>query len=465
MRRSLFLLLLFVISPAPLFAGDNVFIGLEEDPSCVHQDGWHSCPQKEVLLKPAYRYCHDVDGFCLVWNRAEVPVFLALDAPEEFERSLKTAIRAWNAAMGVELVYEGRRDFDHDLRFCSSFRSEAPEGIYVIPTYEGHRKYYCLDNSAGITWTLGYHTSLAYATVYVDLTGVNDLSQYLPTLMHELGHALGLDHPFDHQEDETFSIMNYNQFHSTVLTNNDVDVIQYLYGPSRTDEDFEVRAVWSLHYFDFSSGYPNHICILGGLPNYVVTADMVWDAQMPYCFYLNDTSGWVTITDANGHSCSFDASELPNKQDFDLLCSSAQEESNNVLVNRVYNLVFPLPTAPQQILRFESPREASSPVQFVQRYLGGAYFHVNFAYESPVYIILGIISPFINYPILWLKPDCEYGFEIVQGFKGMDCEVFIPVPYTFGSFAWLASPKDFSRDDFDWDHDPYDIGFVHLLNY
>jgi Ca2+-binding RTX toxin-like protein len=73
------------------------------------------------------------------------------------------------------------------------------------------------------------------------------------TLIHELGHALGLKHPFDHldargyvgegpylpatEENSTWTVMSYTkdkaQYHS-IYSPLDIAALQYLYGPSKT---------------------------------------------------------------------------------------------------------------------------------------------------------------------------------------------------------------------------------------
>ena len=267
-----------------------------------------------------YRYTIRTEGVSVRWKPGvKVPVWLDLRDSEAMEGLLKLAIDVWNGVAGVNLVYAGRRDLSFLSGDCGQAAAEGglvEEGIYVTAlAVPGTDR--CLDSgAAGITDNYYIHVTDAFGklqSVYVALAAVFLISNIdsfpfeiaLSIVVHELGHALGLGHPFEYGEPETYSVMNYYGWQTTLPSVSDKDILTYLYGsdPLR----YSPPRVYLYHYAggDYTTFPDPTLCVIGGLGVFDVEG-AVRSNYMEHvlCYKVRDEK--VKVVTLGGDVCEVD---------------------------------------------------------------------------------------------------------------------------------------------------------------
>jgi len=152
------------------------------------------------------------------------------------ERLARQALAQWQKASG--LVFIEVAPGEGDIRF----------GRYDFNQIAGR------EWAAGFAWYPsialpadgygGYKSGLG-GDVFINTRYTADLDLYL----HEIGHAIGLKHPFDGNpilssdlDDKSHTVMSYSGFRATTLGHLDVDAVQVLYG--KTDASHLVSWQW-----------------------------------------------------------------------------------------------------------------------------------------------------------------------------------------------------------------------------
>jgi len=407
--------------------------------------------------KPPYRYCTTLaPDYCTYWDKPNVPVYLDYSADALFEEVLKEAIKTWNMGMGLRLHYAGRIRVKDAVEKCVLWKTgyENREGIFVTPVRREEETYSCLGNAIGISWTVGIGGIFEYAIIYIEyVRGDYGFSDLFPPVMHELGHAIGLDHPFEHNEDNTFSIMNYYDKSATHLTYNDLDVIQYVYGPPWGDRgDFSIRTAWILNDLGYEEGRPTHYCIFGGTPSFSIS-NSSGDKDYPFCFYVSDLDAVVTVKDSTGDTCQFLPSIHVNDENLAKVCdtvSGGTEESSCHLVME--------PDHPGEIER-QSVGEGL-------RYLGADFsgtkrYTFDICFNKDVFVTMALLVEG-SWELFWYRPDCVPGFGVSRT-RNLKCTIEVPSYYARSYLLILLSEGNFTFDAFDWGSTPYKILVIKLF--
>lgn len=153
---------------------------------------------------------------------------------EAQQAAARQALQAWESVSGVRFIEvpDTARGNGIDIRFQLSAMDEDYAGNAFLP------------QNGNVRISIGY---------YADDPMVPGTYPYA-VLLHEIGHALGLKHPF-----ETFPVLpdELNNFDTTVmayprpniatpttLRAADIEAIQYLYGTQQDEDNFSVHWSW-----------------------------------------------------------------------------------------------------------------------------------------------------------------------------------------------------------------------------
>ncbi|MBL8554638.1 MAG: matrixin family metalloprotease [Phenylobacterium sp.] len=184
-----------------------------------------------VAGRPAFvSYSFDTSpnpGYALVYSGAFLGSFQALTAPEQ--DVARQALKAWGDASGLTFleVPAGQGDIRfgiYDFRF-------GPESIEDSLAFAF--------NPFVFNFPDGAFEDDFGGDIFIDLGQAT-----FDTLVHEIGHAIGLKHPFEEQptldptlDDLAHTVMTYNPAGgpATALGSLDILAAQYLYGPASAD--------------------------------------------------------------------------------------------------------------------------------------------------------------------------------------------------------------------------------------
>ena len=203
-----------------------------------------------------------------------VEVWIVSDFPPEKEVNVKRALKIWSSVSGVKFIYRGRLNLSNSQVFdenrCSINDAVLSnfKGIlfYEYPSSCGYVSYERGD--ATVPLLQARQQTRAYIGIVREYNAVS-------TFIHELGHAIGLEHPFavgesDSGNNPTYSIMQYR--YAVIISQDDVEVAQYLYGQPTQGEPMEVFE-YNAYNEAVMSRTPNGVCVAGGV--YPFTAMVV----------------------------------------------------------------------------------------------------------------------------------------------------------------------------------------------
>lgn len=291
--------------------------------------GLRSLEASRVELVPAYRYTNDNiigSGQTFRWKaNVKVPVYVDCQASGNFSELVKKAVNTWDAILAPDLEYSGCKD----VSALADGETPTEEGIFVIQDSSVVQKF-CSVSSSGCT---RYHFSFSDDEInfFYAIVGINDNKDFdrcynfngvlLSTIIHEIGHAMGYDHPFSHGEDETLSVMNYPPFSTLYPTKNDEDIAKEIYKNIRNISgeplNIELEAIpllpptgysgchYKLNQWPYEEG--PIFCINGGTyPYQVVGATLLSGYSNLLCYQFDRLSDIKIISD-DGQELEFPA--------------------------------------------------------------------------------------------------------------------------------------------------------------
>ncbi len=292
---------------------------------------------------PSYRYSLDLgeldpryEGYTVRWNpQNTVKVYVNYSATESFISLVKRAIQIWNSITSAKLMYAGKSYTESMADKFIKQDINAEEAIYIIE--DNSQKYLneiCGndENLAGCSAPLYVCTSDQPTSCYIAYNIIvmesyqksNTLSgweikrevYFLHYILHELGHSLGLGHPFEHIDDLfTPSVMSYAEYKATLYpSTEDIDVIFHLYGEKNNKGDPifittyytpsfppDFKVVNSIWWQDL---YGKVFCINGGAFPYKVTgASLIKREKNAFCYQF-ENGAYITIESSDGQKIS-----------------------------------------------------------------------------------------------------------------------------------------------------------------
>lgn len=187
------------------------------------------------------------------YDRNDRPGFVAFnDAQRDYTR---IALDTWAAASGLEFV-EVPDSIDSNVRFSMHDMSglTTPSGLSIaafayypgvgFPQNDISRLSATTGSIGGDVFMNAYfygHNSFAL------MPGQSGYS----VLLHEIGHAIGFEHPFEgdhvidpHRDNADYTVLSYNRpSHTTQLGSVDIEASQFYYGTADYDHSFDAETL------------------------------------------------------------------------------------------------------------------------------------------------------------------------------------------------------------------------------
>jgi len=154
----------------------------------------------------------------------------------ETEKAMaRDALRQWSEISGIEFIETTQTDGDLTFGYYDMALSPYP-GAAGFASYPSSGAFVQVGGGYGIySGDLGYAGDVSISDRY--LLGSLPLSDLAHVLLHEVGHALGLKHPFEGTDtlnpafdSGAHTVMSYNSPRSSTLGPLDIDAIRWIYG-------------------------------------------------------------------------------------------------------------------------------------------------------------------------------------------------------------------------------------------
>ena len=184
----------------------------------------------------------DSRGDELAWKQTDIQYRINTSGnhylnPSDVELLTATAAREWDSVQGVDLMLE----YNGETNIAEMTFDDHVNVIYFEDHWEYDEDLLAVTN----VWSLpggeivGFDMAVNAEFYDWTTTGETDANDLLNTLVHEFGHAIGLDHSY-HEEATMWAQTDLGEIHKRDLARDDIEGLMYLYPTSLGPDDESV---------------------------------------------------------------------------------------------------------------------------------------------------------------------------------------------------------------------------------
>jgi len=239
------------------------------------------------------------------WNSSIVKYSFPNQLPNEYLDSIARETKYFSS---VEYFIENWKPFDETeknivYQLFGNLENVINIDFQEVDNLDGYIRFNNVSIDQSYYWGFGYYPSYGLGgDVFIDNNKADTLNDLKNVIIHELGHALGLKHPFDGdftlpetESNTLYTVMAYDEYKNyKIFIEKEGDSFKAYYTPYAVNETFQIYDILALQ-------------ALYGANNVSTSGNDIYDLS-----YLYTESKYYTIWDSNGID-TLDVSKVEGK--------------------------------------------------------------------------------------------------------------------------------------------------------